>query len=86
MKSATPCKTLVGAETEHQIADRRIGRKALTVLDRCDQSRGGQNFEALVDAGEEFRRNDLALDRAELDALGLLLDRTQLARRIDFEP
>ena len=42
------------------------------------------HFEALVDADEEFRRNDRALDGAELRALDLPRDRAELARRIDL--
>src|SRR5262249_39343013 len=35
-------------------------------------------------AGQKFRCNDLALNRAELHGLSLSLDRAQLARGIDF--
>src|SRR5204862_7391434 len=34
-------------------------------------SRGGQDLETLVDAGQKFRRHDLTLNGAELHALGL---------------
>src|SRR6185437_4392357 len=77
-------QALVGPETEHQIANRGVGRQALTAFDRCDESGSGQKLEALIDAGEEFRRHDLTLDSPELHAFSLLLGRTQLARWIDF--
>ena len=84
MNSPTPCKSLVGAETEHQLAHRRIGGEPLSVRHGVDEARRRQHLEALIDADQKFGRNDLALDCAELHAFGLPLDRAQLARRINF--
>jgi len=75
----------VGAEPEHQVAHRRIGGDALALRHRRHQAGRCQHFETLIDADQKLRRDDLALDGAELHAFGLALDRTQLARRIDFD-
>src|ERR1700735_30401 len=77
-------QTFAGAEREHQLQNRRIGGDALTVLDRIDQPGSGHHLETLVDADEEFRRNDRSLDGTELYAFDLTRDRAQLARRIDL--
>ena len=83
-EQADAMHSFVGAEAEHKLQDRRIRGQPLAVRHRVDEPGGGHNFEALVDADQEFGRNDLALDRTELHALGLTLDRAQLACRIDF--
>ena len=79
-------QALVGAEAEHQLEHRRIGGDALALRQRADQARRRHHLEALIDADEEFRRQDRALDRAELRAFDLPRDRAELARRIDLRP
>jgi hypothetical protein len=77
-------QSLVGSKTEHQFLHPQIGGNALSVRHGRDESRGRQNFETLIDAGQKCRRNDLTLDCAELHAFSLSRDRAQLARGIDF--
>ena len=64
---------LVGAETEHQLAHGRIGGKTLSAGHGLDEIGRRHDFEALVDAGKKFRRDDQALNLAELHAFGLPL-------------
>jgi len=56
----------------------------LCVHYRADESRRGQYLKALVDPDEELRRNDRALDGAELRTFDLPRDRAELACRIDL--
>ena len=83
-KQADAAQPLGGAESEHRLEHLRVGGDTLPLLDRTDEARGGQHFEALIDADEEFRRNDRGLDRTELRAFDLPRDRAELARRKDL--
>src|SRR6202034_1258490 len=74
----------VGAKPEHQLEHLGVGGETLALIHGADQARRRHQLEALVDADEEFRRNDRTLDSAELRALDLPRDRAELARRIDF--
>src|SRR5437588_10489350 len=60
-------------------------------MDRCggvrfvaEQHRRGEHAKTWIDADEEIHRTDITLDIAELDALDLARDRTELACRIDL--
>src|ERR1700692_2122938 len=77
-------QSLVGAEPKHQLEYLGIGGETLALLHGVDQARRRHQLEALVDADEEFGRDDRALDGAELGALDLPRDRTELACGIDF--
>ena len=84
-KQRAAVQALVGAETEHQLAHRRIGGEPLAFGHGFDEARRRQDFETFIDAGEEFRGHNQALDFAKLHALDLPLRRTQLARRINLD-
>ena len=84
MNMPTPCSPLLAPSPSISFKHRRIGGEALAVLERVDQARRRHHLEALVDADEEFRRNDRGLDGAELHAFDLARDRAQLACRIDL--
>jgi hypothetical protein len=75
---------LVGAKSVHQFQDRRILGKAQRLSLRIHQTRRRHDLETLVDTDKEFRRDDRALDCAELHALDLARYRAELTRRIDF--
>ena len=77
-------QSLIGAQSEHQFQDRRIGSNALAVLDAVDETGRRHDFEALVDADKKLRWNRGRLNRAELCAFDLTWNRAQLARRIDL--
>ena len=74
----------IGAKTEHQLLDLRIGGDPLPVIHGIDQAGRRHHLEALVDADKEFRRNERALDGAELGAFDLSRNRAELARRINL--
>ena len=50
------------------------GGEPFALLHRTDEPRRGKYFEALVDADKKFRRNERALDGAELHAFDLPRD------------
>ncbi len=84
MNRPTPCSPLSAPRPSMSLRADRIGGKALAVRHGRDEAGRRQNLEALIDAGQEFGRDNLALDGAELHAFGLLLDRSEPAGGIDF--
>ena len=64
-------QSLIGAKPEHQLQHRGIHGETLRVRNSIDQPGRGHHLEAFIDADEELRRKDRALDRAELNALDL---------------
>src|SRR6516162_11545810 len=72
------------AQAVHHFLHFRIGAHTNAVLHAVDQARSRQHFVAAVDADQEFRRADIALDRTELDAFDFARYRPKLARRVDL--
>src|ERR1700729_3325861 len=77
-------KPFVGSEPKNELQQRGVQGKAVCMLHRIDQTRRRQYLKTLVDADEEFRWNERALNDTELCAFDLPWNSTQLARWIDF--
>ena len=85
MNSATPCRPLSAPRPSISLRTAGSAARRWPSAMRIDEAGRRHDLEALVDADQKFRRNDQALDRAELHAFDLPLRRAQLARRIDLD-
>jgi len=61
----------ISAEPQDQLLRIRISGEAMRMLDGLDQTWRREHFEPLVDTDEELRRNNRALNGAELNAFDL---------------
>ncbi len=85
IEQADAAQPLIGAEPEHQLAHRRVEARGAHPARRNRRRRGAaRTWKRVSRPDHEFRRHQLALDRAELRALDLARDRAELARGIDL--
>ena len=83
-KQSGSVEALVRTEGKHDLQNVRIGREPLSLRHRRNEAGRSHHFKSLVETHQKFRWNDLALDSAELHALGLPRDRAKLACRINL--
>ena len=78
-------QTFVGAKPEVEFPHCLVAGDFLPLRDGGDEAWCRQHLKAFIDADKKLRRNDRALDGAELRAFDLARDRAKLARRVEFD-